>query len=63
MSQRKIRCVRGKKKSKFYNMDGVEIIQVGLDNLFFPKWTERVFRAPSRNRLLALRHSTHSSCV
>lgn len=44
-------------------MDGVEIIQVGLDNLFFPKWTERVFRAPSRNRLLALRHSTHFSCV
>lgn len=24
-------------------MDGIEIIQVGLDNLFFPKWTEAEF--------------------
>lgn len=24
-------------------MDGIEIIQVGLDNLFFPKWTETEF--------------------
>lgn len=24
-------------------MDGIEIIQVGLDNLFSPKWTETEF--------------------